>query len=111
MWVTAHRGGNMGKEIHPKFQILDIRAKPDKAARSSVGQEPAKAAEAGEPLDNDGVVKMVIAGFKEDTIISVIGRRPGRYSVSNDSVAALRTAGVPESVIAAMAEKNGRVAQ
>lgn len=28
MWITAHKGGNMGKEIHPKFRILDIRPKP-----------------------------------------------------------------------------------
>ena len=25
LWVTSHKGGNMGKEIHSKFQILDVR--------------------------------------------------------------------------------------
>lgn len=28
MWITAHKGGNMGKEVHPKFRILDIRPAP-----------------------------------------------------------------------------------
>lgn len=27
MWVTARKGGNMGKEMRTKFKILDIRAK------------------------------------------------------------------------------------
>jgi hypothetical protein len=25
MWITAHRGGNLGKEIHAKYQLLDVR--------------------------------------------------------------------------------------
>ena len=24
LWITAHRGGNLGKEVHTKFQLLDI---------------------------------------------------------------------------------------
>ncbi len=27
MWIIARKGGNMGKEIRPKFRILDIRPK------------------------------------------------------------------------------------
>jgi hypothetical protein len=29
MWITAHRGGNMGKEIHSKYQLLDVRPKSE----------------------------------------------------------------------------------
>jgi hypothetical protein len=32
MWIIAHRGGNMGKSIHPKFKILDLRAEATRAA-------------------------------------------------------------------------------
>jgi hypothetical protein len=28
MWITARKGGNMGKEIRPKFQLLDMRPVP-----------------------------------------------------------------------------------
>jgi hypothetical protein len=27
MWITAHKGGNLGKEIHAKYQMLDRRPK------------------------------------------------------------------------------------
>jgi hypothetical protein len=27
MWITARKGGNMGKKIRPKFRILDMRSK------------------------------------------------------------------------------------
>lgn len=57
---------------------------------------------AGEPLDNDAVVKMIVGGLKEDTVIGVIQARPGKYALGQDAVFALRAAGVPQSVIAAM---------
>jgi hypothetical protein len=25
MWITAHKGGNQGKEVRVKYKILDIR--------------------------------------------------------------------------------------
>jgi hypothetical protein len=28
MWITARKGGNLGKEIRAKFQLLDMRPKP-----------------------------------------------------------------------------------
>ena len=43
MWVDARKGGNMGKEIRPKFQVLDMRAKPATAI--------AKAAKSGAILE------------------------------------------------------------
>jgi hypothetical protein len=57
------------------------------------------------PLDNDAVVKMILGGLKEDTVVRVIEARPGRYLLAPDALVALRAAGVPQSVIAAMSAK------
>jgi hypothetical protein len=63
-------------------------------------------APAAEPLlDNDAVVKMIVGGLKEDTVVSVIEARPGKYTLTPEALAALRTAGVPQRVIAAMSAK------
>ena len=64
---------------------------------------PAKAGEP--PLDNDAVVKMIVGGLKEDTVVSVIQARPGKYALAPDALEALRAAGVPQRVIAAMSAK------
>jgi hypothetical protein len=64
-------------------------------------------AQAGESLDNDAVVKMIVGGLKEDTVIRVIDARPGKYVLVPDAVLALKAAGVPQSVIAAMSNKMG----
>ena len=29
MWITAHRGGNLGKEIQAKYQLLDVRPRSE----------------------------------------------------------------------------------
>ena len=56
-------------------------------------------------LDNDAIVKMIVGGLKEDTVIRVIESRPGKYALGPDALTALKTAGVPQSVIAAMSAK------
>jgi hypothetical protein len=58
-----------------------------------------------EPLDNDAIVKMVVGGLREDTILKVIDVREGRYATTPEAVLALRAAGVPQRVIAAMSSK------
>jgi hypothetical protein len=58
-----------------------------------------------EPLDNDAVVKMVVGGLKEDTVVRVVEARPGQYVLAPDAMLALRAAGVPQSVITAMSAK------
>jgi hypothetical protein len=62
-------------------------------------------APAGETLDNDAVVKMILGGLKEDTVIRVIEARPGKYTLTSDAVQGLKAAGVPQSVITAMSAK------
>lgn len=56
-------------------------------------------------LDNDAVVKMIVGGLKEDTVIRVIEARPGNYVLVPDAVSALKAAGVPQSVLNAMSAK------
>jgi|HubBroStandDraft_1064217.scaffolds.fasta_scaffold207351_1 hypothetical protein len=59
-------------------------------------------------LDNDAVVKMIVGGLKEDTVVSVIQARAGRYTLTPDALLALKAAGVPQNVIAAMTAKMKR---
>ena len=63
------------------------------------------APEAVETLDNDSVVKMIVGGLKEATVISVIQARPGKYTLTTEALVGLRAAGVPQNVIAAMSAK------
>jgi len=56
-------------------------------------------------LDNDAVVKMVVGGLKEDTVVSIIEARAGKYTLAPDALAALRAAGVSQRVITAMSAK------
>jgi hypothetical protein len=56
-------------------------------------------------LDNDAVVKMVVGGLKEETIIQVIEARLGKYVLDADALQALKAAGVSPHVLAAMSAK------
>jgi len=51
---------------------------------------------------NDDVLKMVKAGFKEETIIEAIRANEPRYDTSVEALVALKNAGVSERVISAM---------
>src|ERR1041384_1347721 len=54
------------------------------------------------PLTNAAVVKLVKAGFKEKSIITIIGSRPARFDLSTDRLIELKRTGVSEKVILAM---------
>ena len=56
-------------------------------------------------LNNDAVIKMATAGLGEDVILSMINTQPGSYSVTPDSLIALKKAGVSDKVIGAMVSK------
>jgi hypothetical protein len=53
-------------------------------------------------LTNDSIVKLVKAGLSENTTISMVNNRPGKYSLSAEDVIALKQAGVSENIITAM---------
>src|SRR5579863_7598339 len=67
---------------------------------------------AQEALTNDSVVKMVKAGLSEDVILSMVRTQPGKYTVAPEQLIDLKSAGVPDRVVAAMVEKgsNGAIA-
>jgi hypothetical protein len=54
------------------------------------------------PLTNAAVVKLVRAGFREKTVIAIIGARPVNFDLSPDRLIELKKSGVPERVILAM---------
>jgi hypothetical protein len=54
------------------------------------------------PLTNAAVIKLVRAGFKEKTVISIVRSRPNRFDLGPDRLIELKRAGVGENVILAM---------
>src|SRR5215211_2831146 len=54
------------------------------------------------PLTNTAVVKLVRAGFKEKTIISIISARIPAFDLSPDRMIELKRSGVSEKIIVAM---------
>lgn len=54
------------------------------------------------PLTNAAVVKLVKAGFKEKTVISIIASRPSSFELSPERMIELKRNGVSERIILAM---------
>jgi hypothetical protein len=100
-----------GKEYRATVERVSVAASrvgngPQSNANAPVARPSGSVPEdAGEALDNDAVVKMIVGGLRADTVIRVIEARPGKYIMAPDSVLALRAAGVPPNVIAAMSAK------
>jgi hypothetical protein len=65
-------------------------------------QQPSEA-----PLTNSAVVKLVKAGFKEKTIISIINSRPNRFNLDTEQLIQLKHNGVSENIILAMLSLSG----
>lgn len=63
-------------------------------------------ATAQEPLTNDSVIKMVKAGLSEDVIISMVRTQPAKYTLTPDQLIALKSAGVPDKIVAVMVDKS-----
>ena len=66
-------------------------------ATSTVAQQSSEA-----PLTNGSVLKLVKAGFKEKTIITIINSRPNRFNLETEQLIQLKQNGVSENVILAM---------
>ena len=54
------------------------------------------------PLTNTSVIKLVKAGFKEKTIITIIGNQPANFKLGTDDLIHLKRNGVNENIILAM---------
>jgi hypothetical protein len=77
------------------------------AAQPAPAQPPAPSTlpEAPKALNNDSVVKLVKAGQSDDLIVSTINASPGTYDTTADGLAALKTAGASDKVVAAIMAK------
>lgn len=54
------------------------------------------------PLTNAAIVRLVKAGFKEKTIITIISNRPGDFKLDTEHLIELKRSGVNENIILAM---------
>ena len=54
------------------------------------------------PLTNVAVVKLVKAGFKDKTIITIINNRPAKFKLNTEDLIELKKNGVNEKIILAM---------
>lgn len=64
---------------------------------------PASAQQNAEgPLTNIAVVKLVKAGFKEKTVITIISNRPSAFELEPEQLIQLKREGVSENIILAM---------
>jgi hypothetical protein len=59
-----------------------------------------------EALTNASIVKMTKAGLGEGLIVSMVQNQPGHYDLTPDTLTSLKSQGVSEKVLAAMAAKN-----
>jgi hypothetical protein len=53
-------------------------------------------------LNNDSIIRMAKAGLSDSLIVTTINNQPGQYDTSASSIIALKTAGVSDTVIAAL---------
>jgi hypothetical protein len=65
-------------------------------ATSALGQQ------SDGPLTNAAIVRLVKAGFKEKTIITIIGNRPSDFKLDTEHLIELKRSGVNENIILAM---------
>jgi len=100
-------GVNIAREALRQTTCEQVRAQMGADANiETVAAPPLHQPDTGFPLGNAGVLEMVRAGLKEDTIIHVIHLRPPYYSLSQTDRSKLREAGVSEAIIQAMVEKS-----
>ena len=66
-------------------------------AIAAQAQQPSEA-----PLTNTSVIRLVKAGFKEKTVISIISNRPNTFNLDPDHLIELKREGVSENIILAM---------
>jgi len=60
---------------------------------------------AQETLTNESIIKMVKASLSDDVIVNVVNLQPGKYSLSADSLIALKNANVSPRVMTANDEQ------
>ena len=76
---------------------------------SAASRAGAQSHGAEEPLTNVSVVKLVRAGFREKTVVAIIGARPVNFDLSPEHLIELKKSGVSERVILAMIARSESV--
>src|SRR5256714_10247459 len=76
---------------------------------SAASRAGAQTRGAEEPLTNASVVKLVRAGFREKTVVAIIGARPVNFDLSPERLIELKKSGVSEHVILAMIARSESV--
>jgi hypothetical protein len=69
----------------------------------------ALAGHADEPLTEEAVVRMVVAGRATEEIVAEIRTRPVRFDLTDEMRAELRNAGIPEPILQAMVERQAEL--
>lgn len=89
------------------MKIWTIRLAAALATCTFLFWQAASAQQAREaPLTNASVIKLVRAGFKENTIVAIIRSRPNQFDLSPDRLIELKKGGVSEKIILAMLSAN-----
>jgi hypothetical protein len=60
---------------------------------------------AQEPMNNEGIIKLVKSGMTEELIINVVQQQPGSYTFGANDLVTLKEASVSEKIISAMLAK------
>jgi hypothetical protein len=63
---------------------------------------------AQDTLTNASVTKLVTAGISDEIILNMVKTQPSSFQVGSEQIAGLRTAGVSDTVIAAIIVRSGR---
>jgi len=56
-------------------------------------------------LDDATIEKLVKAGVGDQAVVALVNQQPGRYALSSDDILALKTAGISDKILAAMATR------
>jgi len=94
--ITLKSAGASDKVISA---ILQKAASAASSAPTPTGQSTPRT------TNNADIIKLVQAGYSDDTILSAINEASGGYDVSPDGLAALKRAGVSDKVVAAIRQR------
>jgi hypothetical protein len=87
-------------------KAAEFDAKQSTAAAEEQGKQQQRAQEeAKSTLTNDTIIEQVKDGFSAELILHEIASQPAKFLVTPGDLSALKKAGVPDSVIAAMLDK------
>lgn len=92
------------RDLGPQGRMAEVRTDgvKDGYVYEAFLDEAQESKPAPEPLTNESIVKLVKAGLGEDTLVSIVQAQQGNYAVAASDIIALKGAGVPDRVIAAM---------